>query len=134
MSALGNPFVFNQMDFLMGRIKKEDALNKYHILLKSGKVILEDYWCWHGHKWYKALIKCLNDFYIVITTEIDVISIEKIENPTVDSIYMEYILASRMRGDEVDGDSIYDVRLECERKDYLRKILRKNESHPLCEP
>lgn len=46
MSGLGNPFIFNQMDFLMGRIKKEDALNKYHILLKSGKVILEDYWCW----------------------------------------------------------------------------------------
>lgn len=91
MSGLGNPFVFNQMDFLMGRIKKEDALNKYHMLLKSGRVILEDYWCWHGHKWYKALIKCLNDFYIVITTEEDVISIERIENPTVDSIYMEYI-------------------------------------------
>ena len=134
MSVLGNPFIFNQMDYLMGRVKKEDTLNKYYMLLKSGKVILDDYWCWHDHKWYKALIKCLNDFYIVITTEKDVISIEKIENPTVDSIYMEYILASRMRGDEIDGDSIYDVRLECERKDYLREILRKDESYPVCKP
>ena len=66
MSGPGNPFVFNQMDYLMGRIKKEDTLNKYHMLLKSGRVILEDYWCWHGHEWYKALVKCLNDFYIVI--------------------------------------------------------------------
>lgn len=134
MSGPGNPFVFNQMDYLMGRIKKEDTLNKYHMLLKLGQVILEDYWCWHGHEWYKALVKCLNDFYIVVISEIDVISIERIENPTVDSIYMEYILASRMRGDEVDGDSIYDVRLECKWKDYIREILRKDESHPICKP
>lgn len=134
MSGPGNPFVFNQMDYLMGRIKKEDTLNKYYVLLKSGQVILKDYWCWHSHKWYKALIKCFDDFYIVITTEEDVISIERIKNPTVDSIYMEYILASRLRGDEVDGDSIYDVRLECKWKDYIREILRKDESHPVCKP
>ena len=40
MSGPGNPFVFNQMDYLMGRIKKEDTLNKYHVLFKSGRVIL----------------------------------------------------------------------------------------------
>ena len=134
MSGPGNPFVFNQMDYLMGRVKKEDTLHKYHMLLRSGRVILEDYWCWHGHEWHKELIRCLNDFYIVVISEVDLISIEKIENPTVDSIYMEYILASRMRGDEIDGDSIYDVRLECKWKDYIRQELRKDESHPLCEP
>lgn len=134
MSGPGNPFVFNQMDYLMGRVKKEDTLHKYHMLLRSGRVILEDYWCWHGHEWHKELIRCFNDFYIVVISEVDLISIEKIENPTVDNIYMEYILASRMRGDEIDGDSIYDVRLECKWKDYIRQELRKDESHPLCEP
>lgn len=134
MSGPGNPFVFNQMDYLMGRIKKEDTLHKYHMLLRSGRIILEDYWCWHGHEWHKELIRCLNDFYIVVISEVDLISIEKIDNPTVDNIYMEYILASRMRGDEIDGDSIYDVRLECKWKDYIRQELRKDESHLLCEP
>lgn len=133
MSGPGNPFVFNQMDYLMGRIKKEDTLHKYHMLLRSGKIILKDYWCWHGHEWNKELIRCLNDFYIVVISEVDLISIEKIDNPTVDNIYMEYILASRMRGDEIDGDSIYDVRLECKWKDYIRQELRKDESHSLCE-
>lgn len=134
MSGPGNPFVFNQMDYLMGRVKKEDTLHKYHMLLRSGRVILEDYWCWHGHEWHKELIRCLNDFYIVVISEVDLISIEKIDNPTVDNIYMEYILASRMRGDEIDGDSIYDVRLECKWKDYICQELCKDESHPLCEP
>lgn len=134
MSGPGNPFVFNQMDYLMGRVKKEDTLHKYHMLLRSGRVVLEDYWCWHGHEWHKELIKCLSDFYIVVISEVDLISIEKIDNPTVDNIYMEYILASRMRGDEIDGDSIYDVRLECKWKDYIRQELRKDESHPLREP
>lgn len=134
MSGPGNPFTFNQMDYLMGRVKKEDTLHKYHVLLRLGRVILEDYWCWHGHEWHKELIRCLNDFYIVVISEVDLISIEKINNPTVDNIYMEYILASRMRGDEIDGDSIYDVRLECKWKDYIRQELRKDESHPLCEP
>lgn len=133
-SGPGNPFVFNQMDYLMGRVKKEDTWHKHYMLLKSGKIILEDYWCWHGHKWHKELIRCLNDFYIVVTSEIDLISIEKIDNPTVDNIYMEYILASRMRGDEIDGDSIYDVRLECKWKDYIRQELRKDESHSLRKP
>ena len=133
MSGPSNPFVFNQMDYLMGRVKKEDTLHKYHMLLRSGRVILEDYWCWHGHEWHKELIRCLNDFYIVVISEVDLISIEKIDNPTVDNIYMEYILASRMRGDEIDGDSIYDVRLECKWKDYIRQELRKDESHSLCE-
>lgn len=134
MSGPGNPFVFNQMDYLMGRIKKEDTLHKYHVLLKSGQVILEDYWCWNTHEYHKELVKYLNDLYIIITTEEDIVSVEKIENPTVDSIYIEYMLASRMRGDEVDGDSIYDVRLECKWKDYIREILRKDESHPVCKP
>ena len=39
-----------------------------------------------------------------------------------------------MRGDEVDGNSIYDVRLECKWKDYIREVLRKDESHPVCKP
>lgn len=131
MSGPGNPFVFNQMDYLMSRIKKEDTLHKYHMLLRSGKVILEDYWCWHGHKWHKELIRCLNDFYIVVTTEVDVISIERIDELTLNTIYMEYVLASKLRGDGIDGDSIYDVRLERKWKDYICEELRKNQSHSL---
>lgn len=129
----GNPFVFNQMDYLMTQAKREDILDKYNMLLKSGQIILEDYWRWNTHEYHKELVKYLNDFYIVITTGEEIVSVEKIENPTVDSIYIEYILASRLRGDEIDGDSIYDVRLECKWKDYIRKILCKNESHSLCE-
>lgn len=120
--------------FLMVQDKRKDTLNKYYMLLKFGQIILEDYWCWNIYEYHKELVKYLNDFYIVITTEEDVVSVKEIENPTVDSIYIEYMLASRMRGDEVDGDSIYDVRLECKWKDYIREILRKDESHPVCKP
>lgn len=134
MSGPGNPFVFNQMDYLMGQAKRKDTLNKYHRLLKSGQIILEDYWRWNTHEYHKELVKYLNDLYIIITTEEDIVSVEKIENPTVDSIYIEYMLASRMRGDEIDGDSIYDVRLECKWKDYIREILRKDEPHSICKP
>ena len=38
-----------------------------------------------------------------------------------------------MRGDEIDGNSIYDVRFECKWKDYICEILRKDESYPVCE-
>lgn len=130
----GNVIVFSNLSLMMHRLTIQQAVHRYYALFNYGTLIFEDSWDWQCHYWQKKLIKYNDEFYIAILQDYEVYSVEKIENPTPVNIYVEYELASKLRGDGIDGDSIYDVRLECKWKDYIRQELRKDESHSLCEP
>lgn len=129
----GNPFIFSYLDLLMNRISREYAVEKYYMLLHSGKIILQDAWDCGSSRWHKKLIQYENDIYIAILQGREVYSVEKVDSKDPIDIYVEYELASKLKGDGIDGDAIYDVRTERERQDYLREILRKNEFNPLCK-
>ena len=130
----GNVFVFSNVDLQMNRLKQEQALSKYYTLIHYGKVIFKDSWWWNMSSWRKELVTYKDDYYIAIFQNSEIYSVEKIEDPTYMNVYVEYELASKLRGDGFDGDFIPDVRSERERQDYLRKIFCENKFNPLCKP
>lgn len=131
IGGVGHLFTFNYLDYMLHRIYQEYAVEKYYDLFQSGVFILEDEWHWNSYKWRKKLIKYNDEFYIAILQGYEVYKVEKINSKDPMDIYVEYELASKLRGDGIDGDAIYDVRTERERQDYLREILRKDEFNPL---